>query len=82
MRIPIHNSPVESKLTALTVAVRVLTAINEMRQPNEVDAERLRHFSQLPPDTEIDEIACDVIKHSLRQSPEAGKPFPANTIRP
>jgi hypothetical protein len=52
----------EARLAAVTVALRVLNAINQKRQPDKSDVEQLRQLSQLPAQAPIDEIACDVVQ--------------------
>ena len=51
---------------ALTVALRVLTAITEKRGPNPADVEELRRLAPLSSQASIDELACDVIQQTLR----------------
>ena len=54
----------EAATDALRVALRVLTELNEHREPAEADAEALRHLASnknLP----IDEMACEVINTAI-----------------
>jgi hypothetical protein len=44
----------EPRLAAMTAALRVLTAINEKRHPDQADISQLRGFSNLPAHTAIE----------------------------
>ena len=56
----------EHSLQAMTVALRVLTALNEKRNPDAADVTELRRFVQAPPGQPLDELACDAIRLALQ----------------
>ena len=56
----------------MTVAVRVLHAINMKEAPNNEDIEELQRLEPLLADTaELDELACEVIQRALKRRAEA-----------
>ena len=63
----------EPRLAAMTVALRVLTAINEKRYPDDADVDELRGFSNLPAQTAIDQMACQLIEQAIQQVPASRK---------
>ena len=56
----------QESLDAMKLALRVLTAICEKREPDAADAEELRHYAPLLGRLPIDEVACEVIQQWLR----------------
>jgi hypothetical protein len=64
----------QQKLNDLKTALRVLTAYNDRRNPDQSDVEALRDYAGLPADTalEVDELACTVIHQALRLRAAAG----------
>jgi hypothetical protein len=63
----------EQRGVALTLALRVLTAINEKRHPDQAEVELLREFSKLPAHTAIDQIACQLIEQAIQHVPVSRK---------
>jgi hypothetical protein len=59
----------EQRDVALALALRVLTAINEKRYPDEADVDKLREFSNLPAHTAIDQMACQLIEQAIQLIP-------------
>jgi len=57
----------QKSLDAMTLALRVLTAINEKREPEPDDLEKLRAMAPLIGDSPPDELACDVIKLAIER---------------
>jgi hypothetical protein len=57
----------QNGLAAMEVALRVLMAINQKRQPNPADLEELHRLAPLLADLPADELACDVIKQALQR---------------
>ena len=54
-------------LDAMTVALRVLTAINDRRDPDSADLEKLRELAGRGRDqTDPDALACEVIRKAVR----------------
>jgi hypothetical protein len=51
----------------MTLALRVLTAINERRRPAEQDIAALRSFEDGRGVPNLDEIACSIIESALAQ---------------
>jgi hypothetical protein len=62
------------RVAALRVVLRVLTAITERRCPDEADVEQLRELSDLDPQAPADELAHDVMAHSLEHFPATEQP--------
>jgi hypothetical protein len=60
----------ERSLEAMTVAVRVLGALNEKRRPDRADLDLLRHFAPLSAHLPPDELACEVIQQAVKQRTE------------
>ncbi len=55
----------------MTVAVRVLHALNMKDAPRREDVEELRRLDPLLADTaELDELACEVIRRALKRRAE------------
>jgi hypothetical protein len=63
----------EQRGVALTLALRVLTAINEKRHPDQAEVELLRELSNLPAQTAIDQMACQLIEQAIQQVPASRK---------
>ena len=63
----------QTGIAAMTVALRVLTAVTERREPAVKDLEELRRLAPLLADQPIDELACDVIQQASRQRAELRK---------
>jgi hypothetical protein len=57
----------DSSLHAMKTAMRVLSAINEKRDPDPADLDQLRSLAPLLADLPADELACDVIKQALQR---------------
>ncbi|HEY3827292.1 MAG TPA: hypothetical protein VGL82_22215 [Bryobacteraceae bacterium] len=55
---------------AMMIAVRVLTAVNEKRQPDAADLGYLRQFSPPAAHLPCDELACEVIQQIIKQRAE------------
>jgi hypothetical protein len=69
-----HASPVQYSLQAMEVALRVLTALTEKRNPHPADVNRLRTIVDgSSRDLPLDELACEVIQRALRHRAEARK---------
>lgn len=56
----------EEKLQRLRVALRVLGAVTEFREPEETDIQTLRSYEPLFMRRPPDELACDVIQQTLK----------------
>ena len=56
----------------MTLALRVLAAINERRRPAEQDIAVLRSFEDGRGANNLDEIACSIIEHALAQMKAEG----------
>jgi N-acetylmuramic acid 6-phosphate (MurNAc-6-P) etherase len=54
-------------LAAIEVALRVLTALTEKRDPDEADVSALQHLAALSAFAPVDELACEVIHQALKQ---------------
>jgi len=63
----------DSSLQAMKTAMRVLSAINEKREPDAADLEELRSLAPLLANLPPDELACDVIKQALQRRDAARK---------
>jgi hypothetical protein len=50
---------------ALIIALRVLIAITEKRDPDSVDVETLRQYAPAFPGYPIDHLACNVIRQAI-----------------
>lgn len=58
----------QQSLGAMKAALRVLTALNEKRQPKDADIGALVRFAGPPPaNAGLDEFACDVIQKALQR---------------
>lgn len=57
----------QQTVTALAVALRVLSAINEKRYPDPKDVDELRRWAPLSADVPIDELACEVIQQAINR---------------
>ena len=72
----------QESLDAMNAALRVLTAVNEKRQPEAKDVEVLRSLAG--PQREgvgMDELACDAVANALKRRAEArGRAFRAGTL--
>lgn len=55
----------QASLEAMQVAVRVLTALTERREPDAVDVRALRIFAEDAAAADADELACDVLQRAL-----------------
>jgi hypothetical protein len=60
-------------LEAMKVALRVLTALTEKREPAFEDVEALRQYVPTATAESIDELACDVIQQALRKRADGRK---------
>ena len=57
---------------AMSLALRVLTAITESRQPDPADLEALQQYVGPPPEgIGVDEFACSVIQKALTERARA-----------
>jgi hypothetical protein len=60
----------QQSLNAMTIALRVLTALTEHQQPDPNDVDELRRLTPLSADADLDELACDVIHRALKHRTE------------
>jgi hypothetical protein len=61
-----------ASLSAMNTALRVLTAINERRQPDQSDIDALSVFAGPRPEgTSLDVFVCDVIRKALNDRAKA-----------
>ena len=58
---------------AMELALRVLQAIVEHRQPDPADVSGLRKYDGSGNGRDLDELACDVIQKALRSAPRTTK---------
>jgi hypothetical protein len=56
---------------AMKVALRVLTALGDHREPYQADIAELRRIAPDKAAASIDELACDVIQRAIRHRAEA-----------
>jgi hypothetical protein len=56
----------QGELERLRVALRVLAAVTEFREPEETDMQALRSYAPLSPRRPPDELACEVIQDVLK----------------
>lgn len=64
----------EQSLKAMTVALRVLTALGiEKRPPDPADVEELKRLAPLRSDAPLEELACDVIQQAVKRNEEIRK---------
>jgi len=54
----------------MTVAVRVLRALNQKRPPDRADLDLLRRLAPLSTHLPPDELACEVIQQAVKQRTE------------
>ncbi len=56
----------QQSLADMQVALRVLTAITDRREPDAADVEQLRRLAPPRKYDSLDEMACDVIRLALK----------------
>jgi hypothetical protein len=66
-----------NSLNAMTVALRVLTALNDRRTPNPADVQELRRLAPLMQNDPLDELACEVVQQAMRRRAELRNPLSA-----
>ena len=57
----------------LEVGLRVLTAVNEHKNPDPMDVEKLRLLAPEWADRPVDELACEVIGRTMKQRSKAAQ---------
>jgi len=63
----------QDSVTAMRIALRVLTAIADRKAPNNADVEELRKMAPQTGDAPLDDLACDVIQQALKRRADARK---------
>jgi hypothetical protein len=63
----------EQSTAALAVALRVLTAVNQKRHPDESDVTELRRLAPLFANEPLDVLACEVIQQALKRRSETDR---------
>jgi hypothetical protein len=63
----------EQSTAAMTVALRVLNAINERRHPQPTDIEELRRLAPASADMALDDLACAVIRRAIERLEAQGR---------
>jgi hypothetical protein len=61
----------EPSLEAMTIAVRVLAALNWKQRPDQGDLDYLRRHAPLSAHLPPDELACEVIQQAVKRRTEA-----------
>ena len=61
----------QKSVEAMELAMRVLRAVNEKRNPDEADLSALRSLAPLVANLPPDELACDVIRQALEHRAKA-----------
>jgi hypothetical protein len=56
----------QESLDAMKLSLRVLSALNEKRDPDPTDVEQLRALAPFVADLPPDELACEVISRALQ----------------
>jgi hypothetical protein len=64
---------VQQFLDTMLLALRVLTAINERKNPDPTDVEKLRKLAPEGANRPVDELACEVIQLALKKRSKAAK---------
>lgn len=54
------------RMDAMEVALRVLQALTQSRDPDPADVAELRRLAPLLADAPIDEVACDVVQRGVK----------------
>jgi hypothetical protein len=55
---------------AMKIALRVLTALGDKQEPDDADISELRCLAPEKANGPVDELACEVILHSVRRRAE------------
>jgi DNA-binding NarL/FixJ family response regulator len=63
--------PDMSGIDAMKIALRVLTAITEKRNPDPDDLQELHRLAPLQPGASPDELACEVIQQAIKRRADA-----------
>jgi hypothetical protein len=64
------DSQMQQSLTAMNLALRVLSAFTERRQADPQDLATLRELAPDAADMPADELACEVIQRAIRHRAE------------
>ena len=54
-------------IDAMTVALRVLTAMTKGKTPEPTDVEELKRLAPLLADQPLDELCCDIIQQAVKR---------------
>ena len=68
--LPGETWTVQEGMAGMGIAWRVLDAINELRNPDLKDVEELRRLAPVPANQPLDELACLVIRRTIKSRAE------------